>query len=144
MNVSYSSLHCFRFPPHYQSFQSLDNCLQLPCIAQRILDDLVARHHDIPARILIILRREVYPSILDHPPGLLRELDDAAFRVEEEERLGVRDGDGWVRFLAARGNLFSNGANEDLPKMLVKILRKVISIRDGDSDVPQRTAQTPR
>lgn len=42
------------------------------------------------------------------------EIDDAAFAVEEEEVLGVGDGQGGVGFFAARGDFGADGADEDL------------------------------
>ena len=56
----------------------LDNHLQLPSVTQRVLDDLIARHKDVFALVVVFLLREVYPPILDDPAGLAREVDDAA------------------------------------------------------------------
>jgi hypothetical protein len=92
----------------------LDNRLQLPCIAQSILNDLIARDQDILAEIIIILLGKVYPAILDNPAALLCKVDDAAFRVEEQERLGVGHGDRGVRALAAGSDFLADCADEDL------------------------------
>jgi hypothetical protein len=92
----------------------LDNCLQLPRIAQSILNDLIARDQDILAQIIVLLLREVYPAILDNPAALFGKVDDAAFRVEEEERLGVGHGDRGVRAFAAGSDFFADCADEDL------------------------------
>lgn len=81
--VSYSHLHFLMSapaPPHF-----LDDHLQLPRISERILNDLVARDQNVLAQVVVLLLREVYPAILDHPAALFRKADDAAFRVEEEE-----------------------------------------------------------
>jgi hypothetical protein len=93
---------------------ALDNRLQLPSIAQRVLNDLITCDQDILAQVIVLLLREVYPAILDHPAALLSEVDDAAFGVEEEERLGVGYGDGGVCALAAGRDFLADGANEDL------------------------------
>ena len=90
----------------------LDDRLQLSRIAQRVLDDSITC--DIFAMAILVLLGEIYPAVLDHPARLLRKLNNAALGVEEKQRFGVWDGDGGVRFLAARGNLLADGANEDL------------------------------
>lgn len=100
---------------HYHPHAS-NNRLKLPRIAQRILNHLVARDENILAHIVILLLGEVYPAILDHPARFLCKVDNTAFRVEEEEGLGVRDGDGWVCALAARRDFLADGADEDLEK----------------------------
>lgn len=53
--------------------------LQLPCVSQRILNDLVARHKDVLALELAIFLREVYSAVLNDPARLLRKVDDTAF-----------------------------------------------------------------
>ena len=92
----------------------LDNSLQLPRIPQRILNNLITRNQNIPVQILILLLREVYPAVLDNPTALLCKVDDAAFRVEEEEGFGVGDGDGGVCALGAGSDFLANGSDEDL------------------------------
>jgi hypothetical protein len=92
----------------------LDNHLQLPRIAQRILDDLVARDQDVLAQVVVLLLGEVYPAVLDHPTALLGKLDNAPLRVEEEQRLGVGHGNRGVRALAAGCNFLADSADEDL------------------------------
>ena len=95
-NLQYS-VQCqgpvFSSLPHYLPLHShtcpSNNHLQLPRISKRVLDDLVARDQDILALVVVLLLGEVYPAVLDDPAGFAREVDDAAFRVEEEEGLGV-------------------------------------------------------
>lgn len=95
-NLQYS-VQCqgpvFSSLPHYLPLHShtcpSNNHLQLPRISKRVLDDLVARDQDILALIVVLLLGKVYPAVLDNPAGFAREVDDAAFRVEEEEGLGV-------------------------------------------------------
>ena len=91
-----------------------NNRLQLPCISQGIFNDLVTRHGNILARELAIILREVYPTVLDNPSRLLCEVNDGTFRVKKEEGFGVGNRDRGVCFLAARGDLFADGADEDL------------------------------
>ena len=94
----------------------LYNSLQLPRIPNRILNDLSARDQDLllVPHALPLLQGEVYPAILDHPAATARKLHDAAFALEEEEVLGVGDGEGRVGFFRARCYLRTDGADEDL------------------------------
>jgi hypothetical protein len=102
------------FPASLLLQPPLDNRLQLPRIAQRVLNDLIARNQDILAQIIVLLLREVYPAILDNPSALLCKVDDAALGIEEEERLGVGHGDGGVRALATRSDFLADCADENL------------------------------
>jgi hypothetical protein len=71
----------------------LDNRLQLPCIAERILDDLPTRCEHIlflPQQLLLGLR-EINASIFDRPASTPRKLHDAAFAIKKEETLRIRD-----------------------------------------------------
>jgi hypothetical protein len=63
---------------------------------------------------LLRLDREVYPTITKDPATLLGELDNGAFRFEEEKVLGVENRQGWVGFLGAVCNLAANGSDKDL------------------------------
>ena len=48
------------------------------------------------------------------PAAPAREFHDAPFALEEEEVLGVGDGEGRVGFFGARGDFGADGADEDL------------------------------
>ena len=63
---------------------------------------------------MLRLNREMYPSITQDPSTLLCKLDNGAFRIEEEEVLGVENGERWVRFLRAVGDFAADGSDEDL------------------------------
>ena len=91
-----------------------NNHLQFPRVSKRVLDNLIACDQDILALVVILLLGEVYPAVLDDPAGFAREVDDAAFRVEEQQGLGVRDGDRGVCALAAGGDLLADCADQDL------------------------------
>ena len=67
-----------------------NNRLQLPRIPQSILDSRLANLLLIALAIRLhrILRREVYPAVLDQPAPALRELYDGALGVEEEKIFG--------------------------------------------------------
>jgi hypothetical protein len=115
----YSAKHLFSllFPtptPILSLTSPSNNHLQLPRISKRVLNDLIARDQDVLALIVVLLLGEVYPAVLDDPTGFAREVDDAAFRVEEQQGLGVRDGNRGVCALAARGDLLADCADEDL------------------------------
>ena len=75
------------------AFYSLYNSLQLPRVAQSVLDNHTATAHDILLRSqrLLFLLREVYSSILRYPASRLCELKVGAFGVQEEEVLGIGD-----------------------------------------------------
>jgi hypothetical protein len=106
----------------------LHNHLQLPRIPERILDNLIARHHNILARrIRVLLLREIDASVFDDPSRLFSETDDAAFRVEEQQRFGVGDGDRGVCFFAAGGDFFADGADQDLGVGLEGVERDMCS-----------------
>ena len=78
----------------------LHNRLELSSISQRILYHLATRRQNVVLRStqrVDLLLREVYPPILRRPSPLLRKLHHAAFAVEEEEVLRVRDWDRGVR-----------------------------------------------
>lgn len=109
--------------------EKLYNSLQLPGVAQRVLDHQLA--HLLLAtsagRSLIIvvaslpaggsglgLLGEVDPSVLEGPAAGAGKLDDGALGVEEEERLCGRDGQGWIGALAAGGDLGADLGGEDL------------------------------
>ena len=84
------------------------NRLQLPRITQRILNSQLADLLLVTLQIntgLQALVREVYPAVLDEPSAVLRERDDGAFAVEEEQVFGGRDGEAGVGDFAAAGDL---------------------------------------
>jgi len=64
---------------------------------------------------------EIYATILDDPTSLLGELHDSAFRLEEEEVLGVGNGDRCVSFFRAGSNLVADGANKELVTKLATL-----------------------
>ena len=94
----------------------LHDSLELPRIANRILNDLPARHQDLllVPRPLSLLQREVDPPVPHGPPSAPRKLHHAPFALEEEQVLGVGDREGRVRFFRERGNLRADGTDEDL------------------------------
>jgi len=113
---------------------TLYNRLQLPRVAQRILNDRIATAHDVLPRgqHLRLLLREVYAAILRHPAARLRELDDRAFRVEEQQVLGVADLKGRVGALGAGGDFRADGVDEDLvPKTLVYASSRAVTTPCG-------------
>lgn len=69
----------------------LNNRLQLPGVLERVLDDLTASSQDIllSSCKLLLLLREVYTAVLGDPATRMRKLNNGAFRVEEEQVLGV-------------------------------------------------------
>lgn len=88
---SFSSFHKL-LPPLSLSLFSLHNSLQLPRVANCILNYLSGRHQDFllrPHAALVaalepLLRREVDAPVTDEPATALAcELDHAAFAVEE-------------------------------------------------------------
>lgn len=91
----------------------LDNRLQIPRVAQSILDHLVTGTEDVllACQQILVLLREIDTTILDYPVARLGELHHCAFGVEEEEVLGVGDGDGGVGFLGAGGDLVADGVD---------------------------------
>ena len=102
-------------PPknHATANPTSNNSLQLPRIPDRILNDLFARHQNLLFRphIAPLLHREIYPSVLDDPAARVCEFDDAALAVEEEEVLGVGDGEGGVGALGAGSDFGADGAD---------------------------------
>ena len=61
-----------------------------------------------------LLLGEVDAAVLCHPAARLRELDDCALGVEEEQVLRVRDGQRGVGALGARGDFRADRVDEDL------------------------------
>jgi hypothetical protein len=67
---------------HHRSY----NRLELPGVAERVLDDRSARAHHVSLRgvRLGLLLGEVDAAVLCHPAARLRKLDDCALGVQEE------------------------------------------------------------
>lgn len=75
-------------PPHPaipKALLRLHNHLKLPSIPQCILNYLITRNQDVLALVVVLLLREVYPSVLNDPARFACKVDDAAFRVEEQQ-----------------------------------------------------------
>lgn len=90
--------------------------LQLARIANRILDDCTAGHEDIllgPSSRLG-LHGEIDAAVTENPAALLGELDHGALRIEEEEVLGVGDGERGVRLFGAVCDFAADGSDQDL------------------------------
>jgi hypothetical protein len=92
------------------------NRLQLPSIAQRVLNDGAAGAHDVLVRRLRLglLLGEVDAAVLGQPAARLRKLHHGALGVEEQQVLGVGDGQGRVGALGARGDFGADRVDEDL------------------------------
>lgn len=58
--------------------------------------------------------REIDSPVADGPAALVCELDDGTFAVEEEEVLGVGDGQGSIGVFGAGGDFGADRANENL------------------------------
>jgi hypothetical protein len=56
----------------------------------------------------------VYPAVAEDPTTLLSKLDNGTLRLEEEEVLGVGDGEGGIGLLRAVCDFTADGANENL------------------------------
>jgi hypothetical protein len=65
-------------------FRRLHDRLQLPSVADRVLDDLAARHQHVLVLGLAALQGKVYPAVLDDPATLPREADDGALALQEQ------------------------------------------------------------
>lgn len=106
----------------------LYNSLELPRVAQRVLNDQLA-HLLLAARAgsgLVILVAaclgggrlcllgEVDPAVLEGPAAGAGKVDDGALGFEEEKGLCGRDGQGRVGALAAGGDLGADLGREDL------------------------------
>lgn len=122
---------CAQQPIHSQANRKntaeLYNSLQLPRVAQRVLDHELA-HLLLAAStgrgLLIVfalggggglgLLGEVDPAVLEGPAAGAGKLDDGALGVEEEERLCGGDWQGGVGALAAGGDLVADLGGEDL------------------------------
>ena len=102
-------------PQHNSAAQSY-NRLQLPSVAQRVLNHRAAGAHDVPVRRLRLglLLGEVDAAVLGQPAARLRKLHHGALGVEEQQVLGVGDGEGGVGALGARGDFGADGVDEDL------------------------------
>lgn len=79
----------------------LDNSLELPCVAERILNDQLAHllldTNDSTSSLIVIqgfggLVGEVNHAVLEDPAARAGKVDDGALGVEEEEGLGGGDG----------------------------------------------------
>lgn len=94
----------------------LYNHLQLPSVAQCVLDDGAARAQHIPliSKQILLLLGEVDPSVLDDPASARCEIDDCTLGLQEEEVLCVRYGDRGVCLLRTGSDLFADGSNEEL------------------------------
>lgn len=70
---------------------TLHNRLQLPGVSECVLNDGAACAQNIPfvGQQVLLLLWEVYPSILDDPAPVLREVDNGTLRVQEEEVLCI-------------------------------------------------------
>ena len=96
---------------------ALNDGLQLPRIANRVLDDLSTCDQNILLRTafsISLVQREVDASVLDEPAAVVSEVNDAAFTWEEEEVLGAGNRKGGVCFFGAGGDFGADGADEDL------------------------------
>ena len=98
------------------------NRLQLPRVPERVLDHGAAGAHDVLVRRLRLglLLREVDAAVLGQPAARLRKLHHGALGVEEEQVLGVRDGQGRVGALRAGRDFGADGGDEDLRGLLVR------------------------
>jgi hypothetical protein len=96
-------LYTYAIPAKHIHAPRSYNRLKLPGIAKRVLDDRPARAHHVSlsSMCLSLLLGEVDAAVLRHPAARLRELDDSAFGVEEEQVLCVGDGQGGVGALGA-------------------------------------------
>lgn len=85
-------------------------------IAQRILNRHLAHLLHLPLLIHSpqVLVREVDAAVLDLPVPLLREIDDGALAIEEEEVLGRADGEGGVGGFGTGGDFVADLDGEDL------------------------------
>lgn len=96
---------------------SLHNGLQLPSIPKRVLDNYLAGLLDL-ATLLVGIGGcsvgEVNVAVTNDPAAVVGELDDVAFRVEEEEGLGGADGETGVCALTAAGDFRADLVLEDL------------------------------
>jgi hypothetical protein len=97
------------------------NRLQLPRIAQRVLDNRAAGAHDVlVGRLRLgLLLGEVDAAVLGQPAARLRKLHHGALGVEEQQVLGVGDGQGRVGALRARGDFGADRGDEDLLGVLL-------------------------
>lgn len=118
-----------RHPGQPRRSTRLYNSLQLPRVAQRVLDHQLA-HLLLAAsagrRLVVVvgslpagsgglgLLGEVDPAVLEGPAAGAGKVDDGALGVEEEERLCGRDGQGRVGALAAGCDLGADLGCEDL------------------------------
>jgi hypothetical protein len=108
------------------SATALNDSLQLPRITQRILDNQLAhivlvvgagrRSFLLVTALggLGLLIGEVDPAVPEGPAAGAGKVDDGALRLEEEEGLCGRDGEGRVGSLAAGGDLVADLGGEDL------------------------------
>ena len=108
---------------------TLHDGFQLPGVAQSVFDHHAAAAHYILlcCQHLLFLLWEVYPSIFRHPAARLCELDDCAFRVEEQKVLRVRDRKGRVGALGAGCDFGADRVDENLCKMSTPLSREAQS-----------------
>jgi hypothetical protein len=59
----------------------------------------------------------VYPAVAENPATLLGKLDNGTLGLEEEEVLGVGNGEGRVGLLRAVCDFTTDGANENLKQI---------------------------
>jgi hypothetical protein len=92
------------------------NRLQLPRIPERVLNHRATGTHDILVRRprLGLLLREVDAAVLGQPAARLRKLHHGALGVEEQQVLGVGDGQRRVGALRAGCDFGADGGDEDL------------------------------
>lgn len=96
---------------------TLDNRLQLSCIPYRVLDHLPASDQDLLlCPHVILLLREVYPPVLDHPASSLCKFHHTPFTLEEEQILRVGYWQRRVCLFRTGCDLVSYCANQNLPQ----------------------------
>ncbi len=125
-------LHLCQYKAAFLSLPSCpsDNGLQLPRVAQHVLDHHLAYFlfgRLMRQRALVRVcagsgtrratgsrSREVDLAVLDGPTAVTSKVDNGAFGVEEEQRLGRAEGERRVGALATGGDLGADLGREDL------------------------------
>ncbi len=84
----------------HKRYQSLNNSLQLPCIADCILNNLATSYQDILFRPHLdsLLQREIDSPVINHPTPLFGVIENGAFTVEKEKVFRIGDGQEGVGF----------------------------------------------
>lgn len=86
----------------------------------------------------------MYPSITKNPSTLLGEFNNGALGFEEEEVLGVGNGQRRVRFLGAVCNFAANGSNENLlEEKLAPITFMIQGMNSSRRNLRSRITQSP-